>query len=236
MKTGSELRLAVPEGTLILRPLHARAVRVRLEPPGASPETPNPALDPALAAACPPAFSTQESAEGVTLQTDRLRVLFDRATGSLTFTTPEGHALLREIPGSRHLHPVTVQGVACHEVEQAFDSPRGERLHGLGQFQDGHAELPSVPRRLIQVNTQIAIPFYLSNRGYGLPWLQAGLTDFNPADTFVPLVKDAVEGPLFSFTVTGSTGAFTDTGRTSTYEGGYRFPPRATTRSTSTMA
>jgi alpha-D-xyloside xylohydrolase len=220
MSTTAELRLTLPEGQLILRPLHERAVRVRLEPPGTAPESPVPTL-----LTCqPPAFSSNETAAAVTLETAHLRVVFDRASRTLAFSTPEGLDLLREIPGTRQLRAASVQGTPCHAIEQSFDSPPDERLHGLGQFQDGHAGLRGVPRRLVQVNTQIAIPFYLSSRGYGLLWLQAGLTDFNPADTPVHLLKDSAEGPEFTFTVTGSTGAFTDTGRVRSYEGEVEIP------------
>lgn len=215
MQPKTELRITLPEGQLILRALHERAVRVRVEPPGAAPETDSPALLPLALVS----FTTRETAHAVTLETARLRVVFERTTGALTFSTPEGRELLRELPGSRRLRSTSVQDVPCHEVEQSFLSPPDERLHGLGQFQDGHAELRGVPRRLVQVNTQIAIPFVLSNRGYGLLWLQAGLTDFNPCDTAVPLVKDPAEGPAFCFTATGSCGAFTSTGHLRSYEG-----------------
>jgi alpha-D-xyloside xylohydrolase len=42
---------------------------------------------------------------------------------------------------------------------------------------------------LTQVNSQIAIPFIYSGKGYGLLWHQYGLTDFNPADNFITLEK-----------------------------------------------
>src|SRR5690606_28222384 len=60
---------------------------------------------------------------------------------------------------------------------------------GLGQFQDGHYNLRNATRKLTQVNSQIAIPFLYSSRGYGILWHQYGLTEFNPADNIVPLTK-----------------------------------------------
>jgi alpha-glucosidase (family GH31 glycosyl hydrolase) len=62
-------------------------------------------------------------------------------------------------------------------VEQSFESSADEYIFGLGQFQDGQYNLKNVARRLTQVNTQIAIPFIFSSKGYGLLWHQYGLTD-----------------------------------------------------------
>jgi alpha-D-xyloside xylohydrolase len=41
--------------------------------------------------------------------------------------------------------------------------------------------------RLSQANTNISIPFLLSSEGYGILWNNASLTDFNPADQFIPI-------------------------------------------------
>ncbi|PXV65840.1 hypothetical protein CLV62_10613 [Dysgonomonas alginatilytica] len=97
--------------------------------------------------------------------------------------------MLSEIPGSRKLIPDSIMGEPCFVSEQSFESPTDEFIFGLGQFQDGHYNLKGVSHRLIQVNSQIAIPFIFSSKGYGLLWHQYGLTDFNPADNFISLDK-----------------------------------------------
>lgn len=61
-------------------------------------------------------------------------------------------------------------------------------MFGTGQFQDGYLNVRGLTRRLTQVNTQIAVPFVLSNKGYGILWNNYGLTDFNPADESVKLL------------------------------------------------
>ena len=74
-------------------------------------------------------------------------------------------------------------------AQQQFQTDPDELLLGLGQFQDGHFNLRGVTRQLTQVNTQIALPFLYSSKGYGLLWHQYGLTDFNPADAPIALEK-----------------------------------------------
>ena len=69
-------------------------------------------------------------------------------------------------------------------------SPKDECLFGLGQFQDGYANVRGLQRRLTQVNTQISIPMLLSSKGYGVLWNNYGLVDFNPSDQQVRLQPD----------------------------------------------
>ena len=69
-------------------------------------------------------------------------------------------------------------------------SPKDECLFGLGQFQDGYANVRRLQRRLTQVNTQISIPMLLSSKGYGVLWNNYGLVDFNPSDQQVRLLPD----------------------------------------------
>ena len=72
-------------------------------------------------------------------------------------------------------------------IQQEFLLSPGEALYGLGQHQEGFFDLRDIPVRLLQANTNIAIPFLLSTKGYGLLWNNAALTDFNPADETIEL-------------------------------------------------
>jgi alpha-D-xyloside xylohydrolase len=62
----------------------------------------------------------------------------------------------------------------------------GEALYGLGQHQEGFLNVRDIPVRLLQANTNIAIPFLISTKGYGLLWNNAALTDFDPATEAIP--------------------------------------------------
>ncbi len=211
----NELRIPIQGGTCVLCPIHERAIRVQIIPDGSTGDW----QSPAIVTPATPAFTSETSAGNITLRTSGISATFDSKRETLCFRDAAGKLLLEEAPGTRRLDPGAIQGVPCHAVQQGFVSPPGEHLHGLGQFQDGHANLRGVTRRLLQVNTQIALPFILSNLGYGLFWHQPGMTDFNPADEVIALEKDPAEGPEFTMTVTGSVGAYTDTCRIRTYHG-----------------
>lgn len=132
-------------------------------------------------------FKVSETTDALQVKGKGISVTLDKKTGVLSFSDNLGNIFLKEKNGARQLIPGTVRGEPCFLAEQSFESPVDEYLFGLGQFQDGHYNIKGVTRRLIQVNSQISIPFIYSNKGYGLLWHQYGLTDYNPADNQIIL-------------------------------------------------
>ncbi len=61
-----------------------------------------------------------------------------------------------------------------YRCELTFDAIHGERIYGLGQHQHGLLDQKGVALDLIQRNTEVCIPFTLSNRGYGFLWNMPG--------------------------------------------------------------
>ncbi|HOO85695.1 MAG TPA: glycoside hydrolase family 31 protein, partial [Prolixibacteraceae bacterium] len=179
------LTLKLKEGTLGLYPLSDNTVRVQFFE-GEKTSHPEFVL---INEYVTPKFDVFETGSTVRLSLKELVVEVDKKTGDLMFIDSLGKVILKEKAGSRLLKPDSLMGEPCFRVEQTFHSPDDESIFGLGQFQDGHYNIKGVSRRLTQVNSQIAIPFIYSSKGYGLLWHQYGLTDFNPADNFVTLVK-----------------------------------------------
>ncbi|HLN22198.1 MAG TPA: TIM-barrel domain-containing protein [Bacteroidales bacterium] len=136
-----------------------------------------------------PEFRVSDSPSAIEVKGKKISVRMDKKTGALSFADSKGNILLREKEGSRKMVKGSVSGEVCYMTEQKYISPADEYIFGLGQFQDGHFNIREVTRRLTQVNSQIAIPFIYSVKGYGLLWHQYGLTDFNPADNYVTLEK-----------------------------------------------
>jgi len=186
-----EFSLSVDGGLLVLRPLLDNAIRVRFTRDGAPAETPSLLLTETPAQ---PGFHVTESAETFAVATSRMEARVDRATGAVSFHTPDGRVILGETPGGRVMRSARLGDETTWRVAQTFDSPADERLFGTGQFQDGQLDIRDLPRRLTQVNTQISIPFLFSNRGYGLLWHNYGLVDYNPADREVTLVASGAPG------------------------------------------
>ena len=179
------VNVTLQEGTLSVFPLSDNTVRIKFHK-SATEELKELIFVTKTSA---PAFQVADSPLKLEIKAPKITISLDKQTGKLTFADKSGKVFLSEKSDSRKLTSGTIQGDSCYMVEQSFESSADEYIFGLGQFQDGQYNLKNVARRLTQVNTQIAIPFTFSSKGYGLLWHQYGLTDFNPTDNFIPLVK-----------------------------------------------
>gem|GEM_PF-104094 len=212
------LAIALQEGELDIVPLTAKVIRVvwakdRLGRDSEMVFVQHPV---------PPAFACSETRAALQLSTGEVTVSFDKRLGVIEYREKGGRVFLRELAGSRRLKPDTVMGQRCYVAEQGFESPADEALFGLGQFQDGNFNLRNISRQLIQVNTQIAVPFLYSSKGYGLLWHQYGMTEFNPGDSVVGLSKqDSVEGSSREAEVTTTSGTQKVSQRQALYSGSF---------------
>lgn len=135
-------------------------------------------------------FKVADSSGELTLTTGKLKVAVDKASGAVAFYDASGNRLLAEpAAGGKTMTAATVNGESSFQPEQTFTSPADEFIYGLGQFQEGIWNWRGMPQQLRQLNTQISIPMIVSSYGYGLFWNNAALTEFNPADTQVPLTN-----------------------------------------------
>jgi len=216
--TKEKLSIDLSEGTLTIIPLTDKSVRIKYEIGNLSEaqefvfiNKPN-----------VPSFTFKESETSLKLITKAITVAFDKKTGVLQYSDKSGKVFLSEKANSRLMKPSTIMGEPCFVAEQGFESPQDEYLFGLGQFQDGFYNLKNTTRKLIQVNSQIAIPFLVSNKGYGLLWHQYGLTYFNPSNQTISLVKnDTKEGEKREAEVTTTAGTQKVSQQQSVYSGNF---------------
>ena len=96
-------------------------------------------------------------------------VRFFRSTGEALFSESVPHFTG---PQQRRYSPA---GGDLYRCEVVFDAYPGERFYGLGQHQHGLLDQKGAVIELIQRNTEVCIPFALSNRGYGFFWNMAGV-------------------------------------------------------------
>ena len=190
------------EGTLTLQPLNQNAIRVRFTifPVNCTDELVY------LPSETEVKYQVTEDDNSLSIHLDSLSAVFDKRHSTLTFTDVDGRTILQEKAGGRSLHPTTVQGDSAYIAEQSFISPEDEHLFGTGQFQDGYLNIRGLSRRLTQVNTQISVPFVLSDKGYGILWNNYGMTDFNPADNNVRLIPETSDGQAVTVNTTSTSG------------------------------
>ncbi|QDA61567.1 TIM-barrel domain-containing protein [Hymenobacter jejuensis] len=144
----------------------------------------------------------EKKGQGV-ISTAALNVTVSLATGELAFTDPKGKTILQERKnGGKVFTPVVADGQQFYQVQQVFDSPSGEGLYGLGQHQNGVMNYRGQQVELAQNNTDVAVPFLLSSRNYGILWDNYSITkvgdtrDYEPLTTLKLYSKEGNEGWL----------------------------------------
>ena len=114
------------------------------------------------------------------LRTDRDQAEIDLATGAVSFADANGHPLLESAQAPRFTKE-TVGGKPFLAVSQQFNRGSDEGLYGLGQHQNAVMDWNGEDVELAQHNMDIAVPFLVSTRNYGLLWDNDGITRFgNP--------------------------------------------------------
>ncbi len=76
-------------------------------------------------------------------------------------------------------------------IETQFRARDGERFYGLGQHQHGRLDQKGCVIDLLQMNTEVVIPFLVSSRGYGLIWNNPGTGRVELAENRTRWVLDA---------------------------------------------
>ncbi len=127
---------------------------------------------------CPGApFTFTQDAKAASMKTARLEVIVQIERGNLSFRTVGGESLLNEgnsIP--RTYEPVELNGDHTYRVTDRFSPTVSEAFYGLGQHQSGLFNYRGATVELGQNNTDVAIPFLVSSKGYALMWNTAALT------------------------------------------------------------
>jgi alpha-D-xyloside xylohydrolase len=123
----------------------------------------------------PSQFSQDE--KNATLKTTSLTVTISLARGNLTILTSDGKQLFHErdsVP--RTYDPVTLNGDPTFHIVDRFWPDATEALYGLGQHQNGMFNYRGSTVELGQNNTDVAVPFLVSSKGYGVLWNTAAYT------------------------------------------------------------
>ncbi|WP_299780734.1 TIM-barrel domain-containing protein [uncultured Formosa sp.] len=119
-------------------------------------------------------WELKETENELTISTALLKVLV-HSDGTITYETKDDKKLVSETNEQTFIN---LDANAEHTVSQGFHAG-DEGLYGLGQFQSGIMNWKNVPIRLQQYNQEIAVPFLVSTKGYGIYWHNYSLTDFN---------------------------------------------------------
>ena len=126
----------------------------------------------------PTEWKMQSTTDAVTIFTSKVGVKIVRKDGSIVFADASAAKLFQD--NQRTLTPVEVNGEKTYRAEM-FSNIWGsyEAFYGLGQHQAGVWNYRGEVVDLAQDNTNIAIPMFLSTKGYGILWNNSSHSRFN---------------------------------------------------------
>ncbi len=92
----------------------------------------------------------------------------------LHFWNQKGELLFQEMDAcgalARRSRDFRPSAESEHRLSVLFDANEGERLYGMGQYQQEELDCKGCSFDLCQRNTQASVPFVVSSRGYGFLW------------------------------------------------------------------
>ncbi len=122
--------------------------------------------------------SVQEEGDVIHLGSAFPTVTFNQRTGEIAFLSKEDQLLLRDTKTILDTRQ-DVANKGKYRVKQSFRLEDDEAVYGLGQLRDTHMNQRGRHVELWNHNTYIAIPYFTSEKGYGVYWDNAGKTYFD---------------------------------------------------------
>jgi alpha-D-xyloside xylohydrolase len=141
-------------------------------------------------------LNIKERAGVLTVKSERTSVKCNLASGAISFYNTAGTVLLNEKENSASFKAFDDAGSNTYNVEQAYVLDTAEAIYGLGQQQQGKMVQRSLTLNMVQGNTDDYIPFFQSNKGYGLFWdnySPTTFTDNTEGTSFKSEVGDCID-------------------------------------------
>ena len=120
--------------------------------------------------------------DGATIQNGKITGHISR-NGIIHYTNQEGETVLeeqwrtREKPEASKISALEVFAREYrpniggdYRLTARFEAQKGEKIFGMGQYQDGLLDRMGCSLELAHRNSQASVPFYISNKGYGFFW------------------------------------------------------------------
>ena len=114
----------------------------------------------------------------VTINTERSSADVDVRTGKVSFRSEPGGRVVLSENRQPSFKPGTAQGQPWLSISQQFNRGTDEGFYGLGQHQNRQMNYNGEDVELAQHNMDVAIPFVVSTRNYGLLWDNNSITRF----------------------------------------------------------
>ena len=140
-------------------------------------------------------FKLKQKGDELLIKGEKLDIYLNFKTGKLSFATQKSILLSEKEAGTLFTDFIDA-GTKTYSVSQSFILDKNEAIYGLGQQQEGKMSKRNVKLKMVQGNTDDYVPFFVSNKGYGLFWDNYSPTVFEdtPENTaFTSEVGDGVD-------------------------------------------
>jgi alpha-D-xyloside xylohydrolase len=188
-KTGDGVIVTPAQGTakrVRLQVMSDRIVRVTATP---TESLSAPASLMVVATPATAGFTVEGADNTVKLKTPLLQAEVSLVDGMVKFLDLKGQPLLSETPRAAFV-PASIDGKRFYRVQQRFNPNTREGFYGLGQHQNAQMNYLGEDVELSQHNMAIAVPFVMSNRGYGVLWDNNSITRFGNPRAYALASKD----------------------------------------------
>lgn len=121
----------------------------------------------------------KRNGDKIQMKTENMLVTLHSSTGKVTYQTLQGNTLLSEKELGTNFTPRKDITRDAFTVSQAFALQPEEVIYGLGQRQSGAMNHRNQQVHLSNGNTNICIPYFTSEKGYGVYWDNPGISQFS---------------------------------------------------------
>lgn len=133
-------------------------------------------------------WEIKETGEALELVTAAVKARINLSTGAVAFFDKNDNSILAEktVQG-RSIQPVMQEGKMLYAVKQGFAVTGEDAYYGLGQHQDDVWDYKGRQTIFFQNNTEIAVPFLVSVKNYGILWDNYSYSKVGDVRSFQPL-------------------------------------------------
>ncbi|HEY8689962.1 MAG TPA: TIM-barrel domain-containing protein [Chitinophagaceae bacterium] len=124
----------------------------------------------------------------VLLKTAAVTASVDLSTGAISFFDKTGKPIISEKQkNGRKIIPAIFEGQRSYAISQTFQASADDSYYGLGQHQSDQFNYKGQQVLLYQNNTEVAVPFLVSSKNYGILWDNYSITKVGDVRDFLPL-------------------------------------------------
>ncbi|MET0462489.1 MAG: TIM-barrel domain-containing protein [Chitinophagaceae bacterium] len=133
-------------------------------------------------------FTTSVTDSFITIKTSSITARADLFSGLISFEDAAGNRLFGERKeAGRNITPVIWEGQSLYRLRQSFELAADDAIYGLGQHQEDAFNYRDQQVTLFQNNTEVAVPFMLSSKNYGVLWDNGSYSKAGDIRSFLPL-------------------------------------------------